>query len=156
MGYHHACAIDSGQAIRCWGENYYGEATPPTGNFSQVDAGEDHTCAIATDSTLSCWGRNDDGQLAAPGGSYSDLQVGNGFTCASAASRRFPERYPTDRPAPDSKPSAAWAGEGTGCAGWDALTLYPALAAVTQGLGRVGWKTLKRRYRPSAELAERD
>lgn len=34
----------------------YGQATPPTGQFTQVTAGSLHACAITIDNTTRCWG----------------------------------------------------------------------------------------------------
>lgn len=48
------------------GSDDYGQATPPTGSFSQVSAGEAHSCGYGVDSTLSCWGYNASGQAPPP------------------------------------------------------------------------------------------
>jgi hypothetical protein len=34
----------------------YGQATTPSGTFSQVSVGESHACAVRTDGTIACWG----------------------------------------------------------------------------------------------------
>ena len=73
----HACAIvDPGGALRCWGENNYGQlgddsttdrSTPVTvstitGVYA-VAAGGSHTCAIDTTGTTWCWGQGNSGQI---------------------------------------------------------------------------------------------
>ena len=53
---YHTCGLKTDGTLACWGENSYGQATPPAGTFSQVSAGDDHTCGVRTDGTLACWG----------------------------------------------------------------------------------------------------
>src|SRR5205085_10727557 len=45
-----------------WGYNFFGQATPPAGTFTQVSAGYIHTCGVNTDGTVACWGYNGSGQ----------------------------------------------------------------------------------------------
>lgn len=45
-GGYHNCAIRTDRTLACWGETYDGQASPPTGTFTQVSAGDDHTCAL--------------------------------------------------------------------------------------------------------------
>jgi alpha-tubulin suppressor-like RCC1 family protein len=83
LGQNHSCAISSTGALRCWGNNAFGQLgygnvtnvgdneTPASAgnvnvgaNVSQVTAGNNHTCAILAGGTaVRCWGRNDVGQL---------------------------------------------------------------------------------------------
>src|SRR5262245_901851 len=55
----HSCAIKTDGKLACWGGNYFGQATPPTGTYTAVSAGGYHGCAIKTDGSLACWGRHD-------------------------------------------------------------------------------------------------
>lgn len=57
-GEFHACALRSdNDTVECWGENRYGQATPPAGlRFAHVSAGSTHTCGILFDGTVTCWG----------------------------------------------------------------------------------------------------
>jgi hypothetical protein len=41
----HTCGIRSDGSLACWGSNASGQATPPTGTYTQVSAGGNHTCA---------------------------------------------------------------------------------------------------------------
>ncbi len=39
-----------------------GQATPPAGTFTQIDAGYQSNCGLKSDGTLACWGDNTYGQ----------------------------------------------------------------------------------------------
>jgi len=76
VGTLHACAVQTGGALWCWGDNGAGEIGDGTTttrvrplpitaltNVAQVSAGGDDTCAIQGDGTLWCWGDNSAGEL---------------------------------------------------------------------------------------------
>ena len=67
--------------LACWGDNSYGQATPPSGAFSQVSAGYWHTCGLRTDGTLACWGDNEFGQATPPAGTFTQVSAGMAYTC---------------------------------------------------------------------------
>lgn len=76
-GKYHACALLAGGAVKCWGDNYWGQlgvdtttllSTTPvlvSGNLtaSAITAGFDHTCALLIGGTVKCWGFNGKGEL---------------------------------------------------------------------------------------------
>lgn len=106
----HTCALLSGGAIRCWGNNDEGQLgdgttitrlTPVvvsgfTSGGHLVSAGEEHTCAVTSGGAVRCWGDNGVGQLG--NGSYTSsgepvqvtgltgnvqaIAVGSGHSCA--------------------------------------------------------------------------
>lgn len=75
----HACAVTEAGAVKCWGNNQFGQLgerggclTPcvtPVGveglasGISAVVAGYFHTCALTTAGRIKCWGDNQFGQL---------------------------------------------------------------------------------------------
>ena len=77
-----ACAINSGGAVFCWGNNVHGQLGDGTTQnravpvpveglplaATAVTAGYQHTCAVLADRRVACWGENADGQLGFDGG----------------------------------------------------------------------------------------
>ena len=83
-GGHYSCALDD-FGVRCWGDDYAGRASVPSGlvNPSFIEEGGNTTCAIH-DGGISCWGNNSDGQVNPPTGLVNPrtLVVGGGHGCA--------------------------------------------------------------------------
>ena len=62
----HTCGIRNDGTLSCWGNDWYGQATPLTGLFTQVSSGGLHTCAVKSSGAYVCWGNNDYGQSTPP------------------------------------------------------------------------------------------
>ena len=74
-GWYHSCAAVTGQGIKCWGFNEYGQLGDGTTTDRPVPtpvesawlvgiaAGGWHTCAITASRGMRCWGANSFGQL---------------------------------------------------------------------------------------------
>ena len=83
-GWYYFCALreDDGSAF-CWGSNSYGQASPPSGSFAVIDAGDDHACALREDGTAVCWGSNKEGQSSPPQNErFTQISAGQYHTCA--------------------------------------------------------------------------
>jgi len=89
-GLNFCCGLtgDSGDNVACWGDDEYGQLTPPAGTFIQVSArGGRHACGIDNTGAVICWGSPDGFQggpspTAAPAGTFTELSVGHYFNMA--------------------------------------------------------------------------
>ncbi len=56
VGQEHTCGVRTDGSVACWGDDKYGQATPPGGEFVAVSAGGYHTCGLITGGSVICWG----------------------------------------------------------------------------------------------------
>ena len=84
VGQSHTCILDDMGAVRCFGQNRFGQlgagpvaesvaapVMPFAGGVRVLDAGRYFTCALLMDGRLSCWGRNSERQLGTGGGAMA-------------------------------------------------------------------------------------
>lgn len=74
----HACGVDSGGWLTCWGSETDGELAAPSGTFTKVSCGSARSCALGDDQAIRCWGTG----LGDPAGTFRDVAVGYDGACA--------------------------------------------------------------------------
>lgn len=70
------CGITTGQKLKCWGRNNFGQvgdttlidktvptAVDPSTDYAEVYSGGSWSCGLTTSGLAKCWGENSDGQL---------------------------------------------------------------------------------------------
>ena len=80
------CAITSSGSVACWGDDEWGQSSPPSGSFVQVSAGGGHSCGIDTSGSVQCWGKDFDGQSSPPSGSFVQVSAGSYHSCGVTSS----------------------------------------------------------------------
>jgi Regulator of chromosome condensation (RCC1) repeat len=75
------CGLRTDQTIACWGDNFFGVATPPSGTFTQLDVDDSASaCAVRTDQTIACWGTSVGANP--PAGTFTSVAVETDVACA--------------------------------------------------------------------------
>ena len=80
-GLAHTCGVKKDGSVACWGNDEYGRATPPAGEFASVSAGWYHTCGVRRDGSVACWGNDEYSQATPPAGEFASVSAGVFHTC---------------------------------------------------------------------------
>ncbi len=64
VGYDSTCALDAAGQISCWGDDYWGQSSPPSGTFQRLSVGSQFACALDLDGGVECWGKDTSGQVS--------------------------------------------------------------------------------------------
>ena len=75
FGYH-VCGIDSLGEVVCWGDNEFGQISPPSGSFTKIRLGEKLSCALNETEEVVCWGDNADAFSGAVNDGIVDMDCG--------------------------------------------------------------------------------
>ena len=74
----HTCGVRDDGSIVCWGDDAYGQASPPKGTFISVSAGGNHTCGVRANGSVACWGNDFHGQSRPPPMAFISVSSGGG------------------------------------------------------------------------------
>ena len=77
----HACGVKTDATVACWGSDFYGQSSPPSGSFVSVALGYWHSCGLGVDATVACWGSDFYGQSSPPSGSFKAVASGQYHSC---------------------------------------------------------------------------
>ena len=86
-GERYTCGVRDDGTVECWGDDKYGQTTPPGGTFASVSTGYEHACGVRDDGSVECWGSNQRwdglfvGQATPPGGTFLSVSAGHEYTC---------------------------------------------------------------------------
>jgi hypothetical protein len=83
----HSCMRKSDGTVACWGNNAYGQSTPPAIQFKSIAAGWYFTCGIRTHNTVMCWG--DTQVTVTPSGAFERITAGSEHVCAHRSDNTF-------------------------------------------------------------------
>ena len=103
------CGIRTDGTVACWGDDTWGQASPPSGTFTDVAAGRMTLCAIRSSGQLECWGRGLYGAADPPAGRYTALAIGGDTGCAISADDESLACWGADLGQPPDVPTAALA-----------------------------------------------
>lgn len=87
-GRDHSCALLKSGSVKCWGNNTFGQSTPPQGEFITLSAGDKHTCGVRKSGNGECWGDDSYQQLGKDILSHGDFKtfaLGGIHTCGIIA-----------------------------------------------------------------------
>ena len=73
----HTCGLREDRSILCWGTDWYGMATAPSGSFDSVTLGYDFTCGLRTDGYVECWGD----RIDEPWAQFLSISAGKEHVC---------------------------------------------------------------------------
>jgi alpha-tubulin suppressor-like RCC1 family protein len=90
-GAYHTVVLRSDGSLTAWGDNYYGQSTPPAGkDYIDVAAGGRHSLALKADGSLVAWGDSSEGHCnVPPGNDFIAIAAGDGFSIAERSDGTF-------------------------------------------------------------------
>ncbi|MDG2305239.1 MAG: hypothetical protein P8R42_11410 [Candidatus Binatia bacterium] len=85
----HICAIDTEGTIECWGNDEYGQATPPAGRYTDLALGRHHSCALRENGSVVCWGGSTEDTQVPFEERFVHIAAGEFNTCGITTEGRF-------------------------------------------------------------------
>ncbi|MGA2450570.1 MAG: hypothetical protein ABTD50_18030 [Polyangiaceae bacterium] len=83
-----ACGIRKDATVACWGDNEFGQSSPPAGTFTGISAGYNFACGLKTGGAVTCWGYfmstdgySPDTGASAPAGEFAQISAGDVIAC---------------------------------------------------------------------------
>ena len=76
-GGHHSCGVRNDGTVACWGDDVFGQSSPPPGEFLSVSAGREHSCGVGANGWVICWGKDSAGESSPPSGKFASVSAGS-------------------------------------------------------------------------------
>ena len=80
-GIEHSCRVRGDLLVVCWGDDQYGQSSPPQGSFTLVSVGQSYSCGLSIDGSIACWGNPSYGQSSPPEGVFTSISAGLTHSC---------------------------------------------------------------------------
>ena len=75
----HCCVLSVDGIAHCWGNNSYGQSSPPDRIFKHITSGVNYTCGLLEEGTVECWGLIEEG----PESEFAQIDAGTSSVCGS-------------------------------------------------------------------------
>ena len=71
--------MDPNGRAHCWGDNVWGQITPPDTDFVVIAAGGFRTCGLDEKGKVHCWGKDENGLSTPPDTVFTTIAAGGSF-----------------------------------------------------------------------------
>jgi len=82
LGLYHGCVVQEDGSISCWGQDTYGQTTPPERNdYVYTEGGDNFSCGLRSDGIVDCWGAKGTADVTPEEQTFESISAGYVFVC---------------------------------------------------------------------------